>query len=43
VPIEDRTAEEWDRVMAVNAKGVFLGAGPRARCSHPRAYPRALA
>ena len=25
VPIEDRTAEEWDRVMAVNAKGVFLG------------------
>lgn len=25
VPIEDRTADEWDRVMAVNAKGVFLG------------------
>ena len=25
VPIEDRTAEEWDRVMAVNVKGVFLG------------------
>jgi 3alpha(or 20beta)-hydroxysteroid dehydrogenase len=25
VAIEDRTAEEWDRVMAVNAKGVFLG------------------
>jgi 3alpha(or 20beta)-hydroxysteroid dehydrogenase len=25
VPIEERTAEEWDRVMAVNAKGVFLG------------------
>jgi NAD(P)-dependent dehydrogenase (short-subunit alcohol dehydrogenase family) len=25
VPIEDRTVEEWDRVMAVNAKGVFLG------------------
>jgi cyclopentanol dehydrogenase len=25
VPIEARTAEEWDRVMAVNAKGVFLG------------------
>jgi cyclopentanol dehydrogenase len=25
VPIEDRTGEEWDRVMAVNAKGVFLG------------------
>ncbi|MGH7388763.1 MAG: SDR family NAD(P)-dependent oxidoreductase [Candidatus Rokuibacteriota bacterium] len=25
VPIEDRTAAEWDRVMAVNAKGVFLG------------------
>jgi cyclopentanol dehydrogenase len=23
--IEDRTGEEWDRVMAVNAKGVFLG------------------
>jgi cyclopentanol dehydrogenase len=23
--IEDRTAAEWDRVMAVNAKGVFLG------------------
>ncbi len=25
VPIEERTAEEWDRVMSVNAKGVFLG------------------
>lgn len=25
VPIEDRTEAEWDRVMAVNAKGVFLG------------------
>ena len=25
VPIEDRTAAEWDRVMAVNAKVVFLG------------------
>jgi cyclopentanol dehydrogenase len=25
VPIEDRTVAEWDRVMAVNAKGVFLG------------------
>jgi NAD(P)-dependent dehydrogenase (short-subunit alcohol dehydrogenase family) len=25
VPIEARTVEEWDRVMAVNAKGVFLG------------------
>lgn len=25
VPIEDRTAAEWDTVMAVNAKGVFLG------------------
>ena len=25
VPIEERTAEEWDRVMAINAKGVFLG------------------
>jgi 3alpha(or 20beta)-hydroxysteroid dehydrogenase len=25
VPIEDRTAADWDRVMAVNAKGVFLG------------------
>jgi 3alpha(or 20beta)-hydroxysteroid dehydrogenase len=25
VPIEARTAEEWDRIMAVNAKGVFLG------------------
>lgn len=23
--IEERTAEEWDRVLAVNAKGVFLG------------------
>ncbi|MDP7469296.1 MAG: glucose 1-dehydrogenase [Dehalococcoidia bacterium] len=23
--IEDRTGDEWDRVMAVNAKGVFLG------------------
>lgn len=25
VRIEERTAEEWDRVMAVNVKGVFLG------------------
>jgi cyclopentanol dehydrogenase len=25
VPIEDRTAAEWDQVMAINAKGVFLG------------------
>jgi NAD(P)-dependent dehydrogenase (short-subunit alcohol dehydrogenase family) len=25
VAIEERTAEEWDRVMAVNARGVFLG------------------
>jgi len=25
VPIEARTADEWDSVMAVNAKGVFLG------------------
>jgi 3alpha(or 20beta)-hydroxysteroid dehydrogenase len=25
VPIEERTVEEWDRVQAVNAKGVFLG------------------
>jgi len=25
VPIEERTVEEWDRVMAVNLRGVFLG------------------
>ena len=25
VPIEDLTVEEWDKVQAVNAKGVFLG------------------
>ena len=25
VPIEERRAEEWDRVLAVNAKSVFLG------------------
>ena len=25
VAIEDRTVAEWDRVMAVNARGVFLG------------------
>lgn len=25
VPVEERHADEWDRVMAVNAKGVFLG------------------
>ena len=24
-PIEERTVEEWDRVMAVNVRGVFLG------------------
>jgi NAD(P)-dependent dehydrogenase (short-subunit alcohol dehydrogenase family) len=34
VPIEDRTVEEWDRVMAVNLRGAFLGtkhAIPRMR------------
>jgi 3alpha(or 20beta)-hydroxysteroid dehydrogenase len=25
VPIEQRTVEEWDRVMAINLRGVFLG------------------
>jgi cyclopentanol dehydrogenase len=25
VPIDERTVEEWDKVMAVNARGVFLG------------------
>ncbi len=25
VPIEERTVAEWDQVMAINAKGVFLG------------------
>jgi len=25
VPIEQRTVEEWDRVMSVNLRGVFLG------------------
>jgi len=25
VPIEERTVAEWDQVMAVNARGVFLG------------------
>lgn len=25
VPIEERTVEEWDRVLGVNLKGVFLG------------------
>jgi cyclopentanol dehydrogenase len=25
VPIEERTVEDWDRVMAINARGVFLG------------------
>lgn len=25
VSIEERTVEEWDRVMAINARGVFLG------------------
>ena len=25
VPIEERSAAEWDKVMAVNVKGVFLG------------------
>jgi 3alpha(or 20beta)-hydroxysteroid dehydrogenase len=25
VPIEERTVEEWDKVLAVNLKGVFLG------------------
>ena len=31
VAIEERTAEDWDRVMAVNVKGVFLG----TKCSIP--------
>ncbi|MBH68278.1 MAG: cyclopentanol dehydrogenase [Rhodospirillaceae bacterium] len=26
VPIEERTIEEWDKVQAVNSRGVFLGA-----------------
>lgn len=26
VPVEARTSDEWDRVMAVNAKGTFMGA-----------------
>ena len=26
VPIEERTVDEWDRIQAVNSKGVFLGA-----------------
>lgn len=25
VPIEERTLEEWDRIQAVNSRGVFLG------------------
>lgn len=25
VPIEEATEDEWDRIMAINAKGVFLG------------------
>ena len=25
IPIEQTTVEEWDRIMAVNARGVFLG------------------
>ena len=25
VPIEERSVEEWDRVLGVNARGVFLG------------------
>ncbi len=25
VPIPERTVEDWDRVMAINARGVFLG------------------
>ena len=29
VPIEERTAEEWDRVMAVNLRGLFLCARGR--------------
>ncbi|WP_089936314.1 SDR family NAD(P)-dependent oxidoreductase [Candidatus Entotheonella palauensis] len=31
VPIEERTGDEWDRVMGVNAKGVFLG----TKCAIP--------
>src|SRR5919201_1788246 len=31
VPIEDRTVAEWDQVMAVNARGVFLG----TKCAIP--------
>jgi cyclopentanol dehydrogenase len=31
VPIEERTVAEWDQVMAVNARGVFLG----TKCAIP--------
>ena len=40
VPIEERTAAEWDQVMAVNAKGVFLGTKHAIRpCAGPAAAP----
>ena len=29
--VEDTTEEEWDRIMAINAKGVFLG----TKCAIP--------
>jgi NAD(P)-dependent dehydrogenase (short-subunit alcohol dehydrogenase family) len=29
--LEDTTAEEWDRVMDISARGVFLGTRPPSR------------
>ncbi len=40
VPIEERTAAEWDQVMAVNAKGVFLGTKYAIPAMRQSGWPR---
>ena len=38
--LEDTTVDAWDRVMDINAKGVFLGTkAPYLRCAGPVAAP----
>ncbi|GAB4522026.1 MAG: SDR family oxidoreductase [Anaerolineae bacterium] len=39
---EDMTEEEWDRVIAVNLKGVFLCAQAEARVMIPRRYGKII-
>jgi meso-butanediol dehydrogenase / (S,S)-butanediol dehydrogenase / diacetyl reductase len=40
--LEDLTEAEWDRIMAVNTKGVFLCCQAAARCMKPRRSGRII-